>query len=83
MAFSVTIDGDTRVIRALDKIEKGVKDFRPLLGEVGEVLVTDFQKNFPEEGARLGKKWQKLSQGTIRQRKATADCYVPVFLSSL
>jgi phage gpG-like protein len=65
---SITIDGDTRVIRRLDEALKRVGSAQKPLSEIGDVLIREFKDNFPAEGRRLNEPWQELALSTRLQK---------------
>lgn len=64
----VDIQGDKRVLGLLDKVQKKLDNPRAALTEVGGLLVSEFQQNFPAEGRRLNEPWKALQRATIRER---------------
>lgn len=70
MSLVININGDKRLIQGFEEAVKKIGSPRPVLNDVGDVLVMEYTENFPEEGARLNKQWAALAESTIRQRIA-------------
>lgn len=68
MPATITINGDKRVVERLGKIQSFVKSPKKAFNEVGNMLVEEFQDNFPAEGQRLGARWEKLAKSTMIQK---------------
>lgn len=67
--FSITIEGDARLIKGLDRAIEKVGHARPMLINMGETVLREVGRQFDAEGARLEPyKWQALTQKTILDR---------------
>jgi len=64
----VEINGDQRVIDALNQMKRRIADPKAALGEIGELLMNEYDKNFPAEGSRMLEKWKPLAKSTIKER---------------
>lgn len=71
------IVNDEAVIRMLNGLAQRAKDLRPVMSEIGEIILSSVEKNFKSggryltPGSYLGgpRKWDPLASSTIRQRK--------------
>lgn len=66
--FTVTINGDTRIIEKLNKLAVEIQNPSAVLQETGDMLIQEFTDNFSSEGGRLDTKWAQLSQATLIQK---------------
>lgn len=64
----IDIQGDQRIIGILDQAQKRIENPKAALEEVGGMVVSEFEANFPSEGKRLNEPWAKLKQATIKER---------------
>ena len=53
----------------IESLKKQLSNKRGLMLSVAETMRVSVLKNFETEGTRLGKKWQKLAQSTIKERQ--------------
>ncbi len=53
----------------LDKMSKKLKDFKPVMDEIGEDIKSETALNFSKSRGPDGKKWAPLSEATKRQRR--------------
>lgn len=67
--MTIDINGSKAVIKKLDKTIKAIGSPREALKETGSFLIREFQANFPSEGSRLGKPWEKLALSTLREKQ--------------
>lgn len=65
----VTIDGDKRIIQGFEEAVRRIGSPRPAFERIGTVLVGEFKKNFPAEGARLNEPWKELAASTLREKR--------------
>jgi phage gpG-like protein len=68
MSFTIEIDGDQRIVQKLGSLNTLVKDPQQQLTETGDLLIQEFEDNFPVEGKRLESPWQELTAETIAQK---------------
>jgi phage gpG-like protein len=66
--MTLTIDGTAGLIKRLDDAIEAVGSPREALEETGEIVLKEIERNFDEEGARLGPKWKALKPATERDR---------------
>lgn len=66
--LTIDINGDTRALQMLDRMEKRLSSPAKELKAVGEMAISEFTQNFPQEGKRLDEPWKKLAPSTIKQR---------------
>lgn len=67
--IAITMEGDVRLVRGLEDAIRKIRTAKPVLRNVGDVIVKEVVRNFPSEGARLeGRKWRALTPATIKQR---------------
>jgi len=76
--FDIQID-DIRLQRALERLDKSLKNLKPAFEEIGEILVTSVTRNF-EAGGRYrragdwrggSRTWRPLSVATLFKGKAS------------
>lgn len=68
MQLTVTIQGDDRLFAITDKLDDLIKNPKKPLKASGDLLVDEYQKNFPAEGSRLGRRWADLATSTLIQK---------------
>lgn len=66
--MTLDINGMKAVMDKLEGVVKAIGSPKEALEETGDFLVSEYEKNFPEEGARHGDKWQELKEATKREK---------------
>ena len=64
----ITINGDVRIAKIVSKTRFFLQNPKKAFNQIGDMLVDEYEQNFPTEGARLGKKWKKLTAGSLAQK---------------
>lgn len=68
MSLSISVNGATRVVEKIDGLEKLFANPRPALEDIGDLIVSETDKQFETSGSRFGKKWKKLKRATQIQK---------------
>lgn len=63
------IEGDTQLIRRLQGVEIGMKNFSPEFKKTGDLLLKTFRENFKSEGRDIGEPWKPLKPETLIQKQ--------------
>ncbi len=64
----ITLRGHTELQRKFNKLAKKIDNKNPMFKQVGILLMNQVSKNFDTE-SDAGKKWKKLSDATIANRR--------------
>lgn len=62
MNITVTVDGQQKFNGAIDALNRGVSDFRPVWPEIELAFFRLMSEQFDSEGQRGGAKWKPLSE---------------------
>jgi phage gpG-like protein len=65
MEMTINVNGDERMLSVMNDIEELMENPKKSLEESGELVLSEVQKQFDQEGERLGSKWQALSRATL------------------
>lgn len=66
--FRLTIDGDEVVAQRFKIASRKLLNFAEPLGNIGEMMLKDFDRNFTSEGAFLEDRWQQLAPSTLYEK---------------
>lgn len=80
--LTLDIAGDKRIIGKLDQAIKRIDNPKELLGKTGDLLIREFEDNFPKEGMNLNEKWKPLKPSTIAQRLRLGYPAYPILVRS-
>lgn len=67
--FSITIEGDTKVLEAFDLINSQLNDPYWPLNEFRIVYMPEVQRNIDLQGAVFNKRWKKLKPRTVKKKE--------------
>ena len=65
MSLAITINGDVRLAKKLNKLSAAIQNPKKALKEVGKFVISETQEQFKTEGTRLGRKWKELATSTL------------------
>ena len=72
MQLSWSIEGDQQLLRKLQMVSSGIKDFSDPFRQTAEYLADTFEKTFDVQGRNIGVIWPPLAASTIRQKAKNA-----------
>lgn len=86
MSIKITLQGKEKLIRGFDNVESGLSSFLQPMKRSSDMLMSQFDKNFPAKGALLGNRWQKrkrnyphpILQKSGKMRKGFRDRVLPM-----
>ena len=68
VAIKIDID-DSRVRAMLKRLARRMTDMRPVMAEIGEIVVESIQRNFDEQRSPGGAPWKPLTQETLKRKR--------------
>lgn len=75
MSLNIKID-DTEIKKSFSNLERGVKNFRKPLNNLGDDLVEEYGKRvFQTQGGSSGESWKPLSAATLMMRSKKQGHY--------
>lgn len=78
--LAIEIDGDVRVIHRFEEAVKKVGSPITVLSDIGDVMITEFTENFPEEGRRLNEEWAELAESTKLEKARLGYGGMPILV---
>lgn len=69
MSFTISMNGQDRVLDKFDKLKNDLENFEPILDEVGEYIISKTDETFASQGGAIQESWAPLTPQTLYQKQ--------------